>query len=324
MASNTAASMQAELAGGRRGLVEISGHVEELFAYIGHCKELVEAGLERFLPAAHVRPAQLHEAMRYSVLSGGKRLRAVLCMAGAQAVGGPAVAPESLLPTACAVELLHAASLICDDLPALDDSATRRGRPTCHVRYGESMAILAAHALSGLAFELVARQADFLPGADVPRVLALLAEAAGSRGMIAGEVEDLRLEGRPYDAADLHFIHTRKTGAFIRASLLAGAYLARAESPDLSRLDAYASSVGLAFQITDDVLDEIGQAETLGKPARADRERGKPTFVSFYGLETARAMAEEQVSLAIEALSPLGEAANPLRWLAGYILARQH
>jgi geranylgeranyl diphosphate synthase, type II len=294
-----------------------------LLEYLGRRKELVELALEKFLPPATQRPEKLHEAMRYAVLGGGKRLRAMLCMAGAEALAQGPVDPESLLPMACSLELLHCLSLICDDLPALDNSDLRRGRPSCHVQYGEATAILAQQALFALAFALVARQAELTPNAQVEPLLRLLAKTAGSQGMVAGEVEDLRLEGMEHTAEDLYFIHEHKTASLIRTSLLCGAHLVHADDASIASLDRYAQCLGLTFQIVDDLLDETSQAEALGKPVGADKARQKLTFVGLLGLEGARRVAVDKTLEALAALERLGPQADPLRWLAHYVLTRK-
>lgn len=292
----------------------------QLFEYILTRKLMVEEALQCYLPPATQRPERLHSAMRYSVLNGGKRLRAVLCMAGAEAVRGRELPLESLLPTACALEAMHCSSLICDDLPALDDSPLRRGVPTCHVEFGESTAILAQTALIAFTYSLLARQTVLTPQVDSAELIALVSDTAMK--MVDGEIEDLRLEGQAFTLEDVEFIHDNKTGSLIRVSLLSGALIAGATAQQRVRLMRYADALGLAFQIVDDLLDEEGNAEVLGKPVGADQARVKPTFVRLFGVEVSRQLAVRKVAEAIECLESFGANANPLRWLARYVLVR--
>jgi len=291
-----------------------------LFAYILARKSVVEEMLERFLPPVTQRPERLHEAMRYSVLNGGKRLRAVLCFAAAEAVKGQELQGDSLMPTACALEIMHCSSLICDDLPALDNSPLRRGVPTCHVEFGEATAILAQTSLIALTYSLLSRQAVLTPEVDTAALISLISDA-GMR-MVAGESEDLRLEGQRFELPDVEFIHDNKTGALIRVSLLAGAIVAGADAHQQERLVRYADALGLAFQIVDDLLDEEGDAAVLGKPVGADQARVKPTFVRLFGVQASRQLAIRKVEEALEAVQAFGERAEPLRWIARYVLAR--
>ena len=245
----------------------------DLKIYMEERRCLVEAALDRFLPRADERPAKLHEAMRYSLMGGGKRLRPILCLASAEAVGGK---PDVAMVPAVALECLHTYTLIHDDLPAMDDDDLRRGRPTLHKAFDEGLAILAGDALQTLAFELLARAA--VPAPYEPGRLVLeLAQAAGSRGVIGGQVEDIAAEGQSPDAGQLEFIHAHKTGQLIRAACRMGAIAAGARPEQLAALTTYAEKVGLAFQIADDVLNVTSTPEQLGKAVGSDAARKKMT-----------------------------------------------
>ncbi len=280
----------------------------------------IEQALESYLPnGSSSLPRVLPEAMRYAVLGHGKRLRPLLCGAAAEAVGGSL---EEVLPTACAIELIHAFSLVHDDLPALDNDELRRGKPTVWKQYGEAMAILAGDALLVQAFGLLARQAERSPQERVLQTLRVLCDAVGIDGMVGGQVEDILSEGEPVDAEKLTYIHTRKTGALIRASVLSGAILAGASQSQLIALDNYSQSLGLAFQIVDDILNETGDPQRLGKAAGTDRAHQKATYPRLYGLETARLHAHEAIQQALNALQDFGPPADPLRWIAQFTLER--
>ena len=253
--------------------------------------------LESRLPVVEGRAEPLVAAMRYSVLAPGKRLRPVLCMASADAVGGNA---EDVLDAACALELVHAFSLIHDDLPAIDNDELRRGRPTCHVQFGEATAILAGDALFSLAFELLAGMS--ISAERVVRAVQILARASGADGLVAGEIVDVLTEGKPYDASTLEYIHTRKTGALIAASCELGALLGGGDPAQVQAFEAYGRHLGLAFQIADDILNETGTSDELGKAAGSDRSRGKATYPHLHGLEGARQAAATAAQRAIDAL----------------------
>lgn len=249
------------------------------------------------MPPAEGRAEQLLTAMRYSVLAPGKRLRPVICLASSEAVGGSA---ESVVDAACALELVHAFSLIHDDLPAIDNDRLRRGRPTNHVEFGEATAVLAGDALFALAFELLAG-VNAVPERIV-RAIRILALASGSDGLVAGEVVDVISEGKPFDHATLEYIHSRKTGALIAASCEIGALLGGGDAATVDALRDYGSHLGLAFQIADDILNETATAEDLGKAAGSDRTRGKATYPALHGLEGAREAAKLSADRAIAAL----------------------
>jgi geranylgeranyl diphosphate synthase type II len=293
----------------------------DLHDYLRERAALVEAALDRYLPGEDLLPAVLHQAMRYSVFAGGKRLRPTLVLAACEAVGG---APERVLHAACALEMIHTYSLIHDDLPAMDDDDFRRGRPTNHKVYGEANAILAGDALLTEAFRLLAdpaanRDRDL---AVVLRVIETVARCAGSQGMVGGQVVDMEAEGKPIDYATLQYIHTRKTGALFLASIQAGAWLGGGSDDQLAALTRYGETAGLAFQIADDILDIIGDKVVLGKDVGSDQARGKATYPALLGLSEARRRAEELRDLALTALEPLGTRAEPLRALARYIVDR--
>lgn len=293
-------------------------HLQE---YLAPRVAQVNRALAAFLAYDAPLPRQLPEAMRYAALASGKRLRPILCIAAAEAVGGNA---DQVMPTACALELIHAFSLVHDDLPPMDNDRLRRGQPTVWVQFGEAMAILAGDALFAKAFELIAEQARYSPPERVVQTLHLIATAAGVHGMCGGQVEDILSEGQTISLEQLQFIHTHKTGALIRASVLAGAILAGATPAQQAVLDAYSRALGLAFQITDDILNETASPEQLGKPVGSDRARKKATYTALLGVEQARQHALQAHRAAQEALQPLGEAANPLRWLVTYAIERTH
>jgi len=259
--------------------------------------------------------------MRYSVFAGGKRIRPVLMIAACEAAGG---SREAVLPTACALEMIHTYSLIHDDLPAMDDDDFRRGNPTNHRVFGEAQAILAGDALLTEAFRLLADPAanGHLPPATGMRLVELLARSAGSLGMVAGQVVDMESEGKNIDFPTLEFIHTRKTGALILASIQAGALVAGADEQAFASLSRYGEAAGLAFQVADDILDIVGDQAQLGKDIGSDQQRGKATYPALLGLEEARQRAVELRDMAIEALHPFGGDAEPLRQIARFIVDR--
>ena len=288
---------------------------------MGSVQARMEAVLNRLLPAAQLAPARLHEAMRYATLEGGKRVRPLLVFAAGEAAGAPA---ERLEVAAAVVELVHAYSLVHDDLPCMDDDVLRRGKPTVHVEFDEATALLAGDALQSLAFQLLAEH----PLADDARtqleMVKLLAAAAGSRGMAGGQQIDLEAVGKPLTVPELEAMHIHKTGALIRAAVLLGAACGAAPEAALrARLDQYAKTVGLAFQVVDDVLDHEASSATLGKTAGKDARQGKPTYVSAMGIARARALAEELRENARQALAPLGAGARRLRELADFIVLRK-
>lgn len=279
----------------------------------------MERELARRLPGPDAQPASLHEAMRYAVLGGGKRMRPLLAYATAEAVG---LQPRQVDAAACCVEIIHAYSLIHDDLPAMDDDDLRRGRPTCHVAFGEATAILAGDALQALAFEVITTD-DALPDSVRLAQARELATACGSAGMAGGQAIDLAAVGRRLSPAELERMHTLKTGALIRAAIRLAA-LARPDLPpaDLEALTEYGHYVGLAFQVHDDVLDESAPTEALGKQSGADRARDKPTYPATMGLEGARGHSARLVERALESIRDWGNQAALLRYLARYAVDR--
>jgi geranylgeranyl diphosphate synthase type II len=285
-------------------------------------RRAVEEALDRALPPREAWPATIHEAVRYSLFAGGKRIRPLLVLAAGEAVGG---GEEDLMPLACAVEMVHTYSLVHDDLPAMDDDDLRRGKPTSHKVFGEAIAILAGDALLTRAFHLLAEAA---PGLDEARLrrrlraIEVLGEACGTSGLIGGQVMDLESEGRAIGAADLECLHRAKTGALLSACVRGGAILGGADEEDLERLSRYAAAIGLAFQVVDDVLDATETAQSLGKTAGKDAAAGKATYVSVHGLETARAMAASLRRQAEDAVSPLGSRGETLAAIARLIVDR--
>ena len=290
-------------------------------AYLEVARRRVEAALEASLGPE--RPESLREAMRYSLLAGGKRLRPILCLAACELAGGDA---ELALPTAVALEMIHTMSLIHDDLPAMDNDDLRRGRPTSHKVFGEANAILAGDALLTRAFEMVALRSPHVPAERLLAVVAELSLAAGAPGLVGGQVVDLECEGLPVDLDTLEYIHLHKTGALLRASVLSGALLAGAPEPLLTALRTYARGIGLAFQIIDDILDVTASSEVLGKTAGKDLTADKTTYPKLLGLEESRRRAEALVAEAKDALRPwsgeTGGFTTPLLALADYITSR--
>ncbi len=283
-----------------------------------------EHALAQFLPPASAPPDLLHEAMRYAVLGGGKRVRALL-VHGAGEIAGASAA--ELDRAAAAVELIHAYSLVHDDMPCMDDDALRRGKPTVHVEYDEATALLTGDALQALAFEVLCdaenATADALPAERRIAMAHLLAQASGSRGMAGGQAMDLAAVGRTITLEALEFMHIRKTGALIRASVLLGAQCGRCSAESFERLDRYGKLVGLLFQVVDDILDANSDTATLGKTAGKDADNNKPTYVSLLGLAEARKLADSLLEETEAALAPLGHAAARLRELAGFIVHRR-
>ena len=282
-------------------------------------RDLTDSRLATLVPLPSGPAAPLLEAMRYSALAPGKRLRPCLVLACCEAVGGSA---QTALDAACAVELVHAFSLIHDDLPAIDDDNLRRGRPTCHVQFGEATAILAGDALFALAFEAVASLDA--PAERVVRVIRALAESSGRDGLVAGEIVDVLTEGKPYTEADLEFIHARKTGALIAASCEIGGLLGGAPFESCESLKRYGEKVGLAFQVADDLLNEESTSDALGKAAGTDKARGKATYPALYGLAGARAAAVRFVEEALGCLPSTLQERQVLEHLARYAVDRSN
>lgn len=282
-----------------------------------------ETALEARLPAASKMPQRLHEAMRYSVLGGGKRLRPLLTYAAGMALGVPL---DELDGPASAVEFIHVYSLIHDDLPAMDDDDLRRGKPTCHIAFDEATAILAGDGLQALAFNVLAHDPAIKASAEQRLAMVnALAVASGSMGMVGGQAIDLDAVGKMLDLPALENMHIRKTGALIRVSVNLATLSARNISPDLaSGLDHYAKSIGLAFQIQDDILDEESDTQTLGKTQGKDKDHNKPTYTALLGLSGAKQKAREMHEEALDALSALGSEGDILRALSHFIVQRNH
>ncbi len=291
-----------------------------LEAFLAKVRARSEATLERLLPPADLPVAQLAAAMRYAALGGGKRLRAALVYATGEALGADR---DALDAPAAAVELIHAYSLVHDDLPAMDDDDLRRGKPTCHRAFDEATAILAGDALQTLAFEVLA-DAAVIPAAQRLAMLRELAVASGARGMAGGQALDLAAQGRRPTLPELEAVHRGKTGALIAASVRLGALAVLApDAPQLAALGEYGQALGLCFQIRDDILDVEGDTATLGKTAGADIAHGKATFPALLGLDGAHDRARREYQRAVSALAPLGAAGERLRQLAVYSLSRQ-
>ncbi len=277
---------------------------------------LTDDRLSTLIPDPNTRPEALHQAMRYSCLAPGKRLRPALCMASAEAIGATAA---SVLDAACALEMVHAFSLIHDDLPAIDDDDLRRGQPSCHKKFGEAIAILAGDALFALAYETLASSKH--RGPAVVECLKILSKSAGSDGLVGGEVVDVESEGKQVNEQTLEFIHSRKTGSLISASCQIGAILGAGTDEQISALADFGRHVGLAFQIADDLLNELSTAEALGKAAGSDRARMKATYPAVYGIEATRAAASKSVESALAALKTLPKSEN-LAGLARFAIER--
>lgn len=283
----------------------------------------MEQALAARLPAADAEPRQLHAAMRYSVLQGGKRVRPMLLFGTARAVG---LAETQVEAAACALELIHAYSLVHDDLPAMDDDDLRRGRPTCHKAFDEATAVLVGDALQSLAFQLLASDTGLAAAPLIRlRLVEMLAEASGTGGMAGGQALDVAAQHRQLAIADVEVMYSRKTGALIRASVLMGAACAPLLEPPLREaLATFAARIGLAFQIQDDLLDVLSDTATLGKTADADRARGKPTYPAVLGVAASQQRVGQLHVQAIEALDPFGPAADALRALADWLLVRRY
>jgi len=290
--------------------------------YLKDRKALVDAALDEALPGEANYPPVIFQAVRYSLLAGGKRLRPILCLAAAEAAGGDY---RAVLPVACALEMIHTYSLIHDDLPAMDDDDLRRGRPTSHKVFGEAVAILAGDALLTEAFAQMSA-ADRMPRIPPDRILRAvhdIARAAGFWGMVGGQVMDIQSETAAADEETLLYIHTRKTGAMIGASVRAGAILVGAQTGEIEALAAYGRHVGLAFQIADDILNVEGDRTALGKGTGSDAVRGKLTFPQLMGLDASRIRMVDLIARALEAIRGFGPNAEPLRAIARYVAERK-
>lgn len=292
----------------------------DLSAYLQERQASVEAALDRAIPMTY--PEKIYDAMRYSLLAGGKRLRPILCLATCEMGGGTI---DMAMPTACALEMIHTMSLIHDDLPAMDNDDYRRGRLTNHKVYGDNIAILAGDGLLAYAFEYIAMHTKNVPAQQVLQVIAHIGRAAGAAGLVGGQVVDLESEGKPDVSEEtLQFIHTHKTGALLEACVVSGAILAGLATQDLQRLSRYAQNIGLAFQIVDDILDITSTQEELGKTAGKDLQAQKVTYPSLWGLEESKRQAQQLVDTAKLELAPFGQGAIPLLAIADFITSRTH
>lgn len=289
-------------------------------SWMAAVQQRMEVALARLLPPADARPARLHDAMRYAVLGGGKRVRPLLVFAAGELAGA---IPEVLEIPAAAVEMIHAYSLVHDDLPCMDDDALRRGKPTVHVEFDYATALLAGDALQAHAFQVLSAPHAALNAARQLRMLELLARAAGSRGMCGGQQIDLDSVGKPLTEPELELMHIHKTGALIRAAVNLGALAGTPQSADEhTRLDHYAKCAGLLFQVVDDILDATADTPTLGKTAGKDQQQHKPTYVSILGLVAARRKAAELLEDALGSLTPFGARGKPLAELVRFIAGR--
>lgn len=290
--------------------------------YLREKGSLVEEALDRYLPKETDMPATIHKAMRYSMMAGGKRIRPILCIASCEAVGGGA---ETAMPVACALEMIHTYSLIHDDLPAMDNDDFRRGRPTNHKVFGDAVAILAGDALLTEAFRLMTDpHLKKLVSPDVLLdVVNDISWAAGSFGMVGGQVVDMESEGKEIDLPTLEYLHTRKTGALLLASIKSGARLGGGTVGQIEALIKYGECIGLAFQIADDILDIEGSQEEIGKDVGSDLEKKKATYPAIIGMAESKSRAKELMNMAIDALGIFDEKAEPLRKIAKYIVERR-
>jgi geranylgeranyl diphosphate synthase, type II len=292
----------------------------DLKGYLSARQELVEAALDRSLPVIY--PERIYEAMRYSLMAGGKRLRPILCLATSELVGGTV---EMAMPTACALEMIHTMSLIHDDLPAMDNDDYRRGKLTNHKVFGEAVAILAGDGLLAYAFEYIVENTQGVPADRLIKVIARLGRAVGAAGLVGGQVVDLDCEGATDVTIEtLNFIHVHKTAALLETSVVSGAILAGASDDAIQRLTRYSQAIGLAFQIVDDVLDITATQEELGKSVGKDLRAQKATYPSFWGIDESRKQAHQLIEQAKAEVSGYGESALPLMAIADYITARTH
>jgi len=305
--------------------MNVRAKTEELLQRLEECRRKIDALLDEWLPKEDELPSLLHQAMRYSVLAGGKRLRPFLVIESCRVVGGD---EEKALPAACAVEVLHTYTLVHDDLPSMDNDDFRRGKPTCHKVFGEGMAVLCGDALQTLAFEWLATK---LPEKGVPsdvalKCVAVLAHTSGSKWLVGGQALDITEQAKGYSDRSpekVLLIHERKTSALMRACCVIGGLIGNATEAQIEALSDYGYWLGLAFQITDDILDEIGDPEKLGKSVGKDKRQKKLTYPMVFGIERSRELAAEAAERAVEALSVFGEEANLLRSLAEYVLERR-
>ena len=294
----------------------------ELKTYLREKKAVVDEALARCFPDPSGPASDLIRAMKYSLFAGGKRLRPILCIAGAEAVGGTG---QQVLPVACAIELIQTYSLIHDDMPVMDDDDLRRGKPTCHKVFGDALALLAGDGLLTEAFHLMASE-GMSEGASAPaliRAMELIASGAGYRGMVGGQVADIQMQGIRVDLPSVMYIHTHKTAALITASVVSGAVLAGGSEPQVEAITTYGNKIGLAFQISDDILNIESDCETLGKGTGTDAEMGKATYPSVEGLTRSKEVQSTLVREAVDSLREFDRSADPLRTIATYIIERK-
>lgn len=297
-----------------------------LKTYLEKRKNLINAFLDRLIPQDRSSAARLFEAMRYSLMAGGKRLRPILTLAAFDATNKTGLPLKTAIPFACALECIHTYSLIHDDLPAMDNDNLRRGLPTCHKKFGEAIAILAGDGLLTLAFEICS---NFEKGHGISaevrlQAINLIAQAAGMNGMVAGQTADIELEGKTISAQELSYIHERKTGALLRASVLLGGILAKADAQDMQALTNYGAHIGLAFQIRDDILDIEGDEKAMGKARGSDERKKKATWPAVHGMKQAKEKMQELCELAIQDIKSLSDQATPLKAIAEYVMKRDH
>jgi len=294
----------------------------DLKAYLNEKRRIVDEALKEFFPQSEGPAADVIKAMHYSLFAGGKRLRPILCMAGAGAVGGE---EQDILPVACALELIHTYSLIHDDLPVMDNDEIRRGKPTNHRIFGEAIALLAGDALLTEAFQLMTRMnlSERVNPRSLLNVIGLIARAAGYQGMVGGQVVDIQSEGKEADPFLVQFIHSHKTGALIAVSVSSGAILGGGEEPRVKAVTSYGQKIGSAFQIADDILDIEGDSQELGKGVGGDARQKKITYPSVFGLRRSKEIQRDMVEQAIESLKPFDHRADPLRHIAQYIVERK-
>ena len=294
----------------------------DLKSYLNEKREIIESSLKKYFPEPQGYAADVIKAMNYSLFAGGKRLRPILCVAGAEAVGGD---EKDVIPMACALELIHTYSLIHDDLPVMDNDDMRRGKPTCHKVFGEAIALLAGDGLLTEAFRLMTETVltERLDPRTLLNVMGMIATAAGYDGMVGGQVVDIQMEGKEVDPGIVEFIHRRKTGALINASVSAGAFLGGGEENQVKAITSYGKNIGLAFQISDDILDIESDSQSLGKNVGGDARKKKITYPSLFGLSRSKEIREEMINLAIESLELFDHKADPLRHIARYIIERK-
>lgn len=285
--------------------------------------EIINQALEKYIPTGDTYPSIIHEAIRYSLFAGGKRLRPLLALATAEIFGGNI---RDILPAACSLELIHTYSLIHDDLPAMDNDDLRRGIPTCHKKYGEALAILAGDALLTMAFELICRcpLTALITPERLLRVISEVSSAAGTMGLIGGQVVDIISAPEMVNKETIAYIHQNKTGAMYRVAVKTGAILSGAEEDDLDRLTCYAEHLGMAFQITDDILDITGNQETLGKPVKSDLKNNKATYPAVYSMTGAKDMAIDEMEKALQSIDIYEGRADFLKEMAMFVVNRSH